>query len=51
MWLVLHAKEQQEKAAGGKRQLETDMQWTITDLVYVAIPGVAAVKVGICFDN
>ena len=57
MSLVLHAKEQQEKAAGGGwgwgggRQLETDMQWTITDLVYVAIPDVAAVKVGLCFDN
>ena len=46
-------KEQQEKAGGGGggRQLESDMQWTITDLVYVAIPDVAAVKVGLCFDN
>ena len=39
------------KPGGGGRQLESDMQWTITDLVYVAIPDVAAVKVGLCFDN
>ena len=60
MWLVLQYMQRNSKkkqrgggggGGGGGGQLVTDMQWTITDLVYVAIPDVAAVKVGLCFDN